>query len=763
MTRSGAGLVWLSLLPHEYPRGASPPPSVMGHSPARSRHVVDLGLYRPALTSSSSSSSSLDSPLECASSSIPSSEIEAWAKSLSGSSNIMYSPYFINRFQRSNMREKSANSVSWERSSTDEDCVAEFVTLEGELLSEMVAGEMRGSTVTSLFIPAGRAVMTVDEEGVEAPLITHSIKGSSPPVLKLHVLDHRILGYYVEQARERQKQFRHIEISFTKTWNVSQGENGYPLNIDKRFIMLRGVSGFYTYAIFEHKEGWPDLNIDEARIAFKLHQDMFHYMAISDDRQRIMPTDNDRKGGHRLDYKEAVLLTHPTNPILKGEVDDKYQYSCDNKDNRVHGWISNHPHIGFWVITPSDEFRAGGPVKQDLTSHAGPTSLALSELDQCSVRAIECHYYPISLSLRYLRDGEPWKKVFGPVFVYLNSDAGNNPTTLWEDAKKQMSIETKKWPYDFPLSKDFPSANQRGTIHGRLLINDRYINKDLLPAKLAYVGLAPPGDVGSWQDDAKGYQFWTRADENGYFTISGVRPDTYNLYAWVPGFIGDFRHDNDVIICSGSQIQIGDLVYDPPRNGPTLWEIGIPDRTASEFYIPNPASGLMNKLYINHTEKFRQYGLWDRYTDLYPTEDLTYTVGISDYRKDWFFAHVNRKIDKDKYIPTTWQISFDIKHVIKTESYTLRLALASASLAEVQVRINNPNTRRPHFTTRRIGRDNAIARHGIHGRYWLYSVDVPGSQLVNGTNTIYLKQSRGSSPFIGVMYDYIRLEGPCQV
>lgn len=42
--------------------------------------------------------------------------------------------------------------------------------------------------------------------------------------------------------------------------------------------------------------------------------------------------------------------------------------------------------------------------------------------------------------------------------------------------------------------------------------------------------------------------------------------------------------------------------------------------------------------------RFRQYGLWDRYTDLYPSEDLIYTVGESNYTKDWFFAHVNRLI-----------------------------------------------------------------------------------------------------------------------
>lgn len=59
-------------------------------------------------------------------------------------------------------------------------------------------------------------------------------------------------------------------------------------------------------------------------------------------------------------------------------MDDKYQYSEDNKDNRVHGWISLDKGVGFWVITPSDEFKVGGPLKQELTSHVGPTSLSVS-------------------------------------------------------------------------------------------------------------------------------------------------------------------------------------------------------------------------------------------------------------------------------------------------------------------------------------------------------------------------------------------------
>ncbi|KAF3782918.1 hypothetical protein EJ110_NYTH20211 [Nymphaea thermarum] len=173
-----------------------------------------------------------------------------------------------------------------------------------------------------------------------------------------------------------------IEVSFKRTWNPSLKGKLAPLNIDKRFILLSGQSGFYSYAIFEHLGGWPDFDVAEIRVALKLRKDIFHYMAIADDRQRIMPMPDDRLPGRgqTLAYPEAVLLVNPINPDLKGEVDDKYQYSCDNEDNRVHGWISSDPPIGFWCITPSDEFRTGGPVKQDLTSHVGPTTLAVSAL-----------------------------------------------------------------------------------------------------------------------------------------------------------------------------------------------------------------------------------------------------------------------------------------------------------------------------------------------------------------------------------------------
>ncbi|PHT64859.1 hypothetical protein T459_29284 [Capsicum annuum] len=425
-----------------------------------------------------------------------------------------------------------------------------------------------------------------------------------------------------------------VEVSFKKIYDP-KNPNSPPLNVDKRYVVLRRSSGFYSYGIFEHLKGWPDPSLGDARIAIKLSKSLFNFMAIADDRQRQMPTEEDRINGQVLDYVEAVKLTNPSNPRFKDEVDDKYQYSDEMRNIKVHGWISDKPHMGFWVISPSYEYCNGGPVKQDLTSHVGPTSLAIF---------FRGHYAGPDLGVS-LTNGEGWTKVFGPVFFYVNSDSSNDHIILWEDAKRKMNEETNKWPYNFPASPEYLHADQRGSVSGQLLVNDWYINKDAFPAKSTYIGLANPGDVGSWQSDTKGYQFWIQTDELGNFMINNVRPGIYGLYSWVPGVLGEYKFSSYVEVTPGSETALGQIIFEAIRNGPPLWEIGFPDRSAAEFFIPDPLPGFENHLYTNTTvHKFRQYGLWDRYSDLYPNGDLIYKVGVSDFRKDWFFAHVNRRV-----------------------------------------------------------------------------------------------------------------------
>ncbi|XP_026415560.1 probable rhamnogalacturonate lyase B isoform X2 [Papaver somniferum] len=543
-----------------------------------------------------------------------------------------------------------------------------------------------------------------------------------------------------------------IEVSFSWKWDISLKGKLAPMNLDKRYIMLKDSSGFYTYGIFDHPKGFPEFSLAEARVAFKLSSAMFHHMTVSDTMQREMPAYEDRQKGQPLAYPEAVLLTNPINPVHKGEVDDKYMYSVENKDTGVHGWISANPRVGFWIITASSEFLVGGPHKQDLTSHAGPISLSIF---------FSSHYTGDELSPKF-GNGEPWKKVFGPVFVYLNSAPPAEKdlyAALWKDAKAQLAKEVKSWPYSFPASDDFPAADQRGTVTGSLSVRDRYVNRLDIPGNSAYVGLAPPGEVGSWQRECKGYQFWTKANADGSFSIPNVRAGEYNLFAWVPGFIGDFKHNIIIKISPGSNQNVGKLVYEPPRDGPTLWEIGVADRSAAEFRVPEPNKNLMNRLYVDRGDWFRQYGTWEQYSQMYPTTDLVFTIGVNQHQRDWFYAHVPRKLG-NKYVPTTWSIVFKIDQVLPSGTYKLRIAIASATYAELQVRVNDEKAVRPLFTTGNIGKDNAIARHGIHGLYWLYTVNVPGNLLHPGKNTIFITQTRTSMPFNGFMYDYIRLEGP---
>ena len=67
------------------------------------------------------------------------------------------------------------------------------------------------------------------------------------------------------------------------------------------------------------------------------------------------------------------------------------------------------------------------------------------------------------------------------------------------------------------------------------------------------------------------------------------------------------------------------------RYGTQLWDIGYPDRTGDKFFKGDGAN----------------YWLWGwnlRYALLFPN-DLTYTIGKSDYHKDWFFEEVPHATD----------------------------------------------------------------------------------------------------------------------
>jgi rhamnogalacturonan endolyase len=244
-----------------------------------------------------------------------------------------------------------------------------------------------------------------------------------------------------------------------------------------------------------------------------------------------------------------------------------------------------------------------------------------------------------------------------------------------------------------------------------------------------------------WQIDAKNYEFWVRADANGNFTIPNVRPGQYTLHAIADGVLGDFAVSN-ITVTAGQNLQLTGLNWQPVRYGKQLWDIGIPNRTASEFY---------------KGDDYFHWGWYLQYPKLFPN-DVNYVIGKSDFRKDWFFEQVPHNEDTENANAlgqgrsTTWSITFNLPQVPAGKA-TLRLAICGIGTRELSVSVND----QPAGTVTGLLYNATINRDGIGGSWGEHDVTFDASLMHAGTNVIRLTIPEGGLTS-GVMYDYVRLE-----
>lgn len=376
----------------------------------------------------------------------------------------------------------------------------------------------------------------------------------------------------------------------------------------------------------------------------------------------------------------------------------------------------------------SHEFFNDGPTKQDLTS---------------ADRIIHVHFgmNHYNGSTTELSSGEPWRKMWGPFLLYLNtSPAGAD--ACWADAKMRAQTEQAAWPYSWLTTTDeYPVAAARGSVAGQLSINEPL--RPGVSSAGAWLGLAQPDASRNWQFESKRYQFWTRADAAGNFVIPNVRAGTYTLYAFTPGAVGEYVRSEPVTVTPGSTKSLGTLVWRVWHPGESIaWEVGIPDRTASKFW---------------HGDDYFQPFLWQQFADEFPNP-LEFTIGYSDPRTDWNYVHSCYPPD---WTPWPWRINFALANLPATGNATLTLAFASANSARVDVYVNNAANPIARVYPSVSG-GNALVREGIHAKYCVEYVPVPLALLGVGANSITLVQGRTSTslPFEHVMYDYVNLELP---
>jgi rhamnogalacturonan endolyase len=253
----------------------------------------------------------------------------------------------------------------------------------------------------------------------------------------------------------------------------------------------------------------------------------------------------------------------------------------------------------------------------------------------------------------------------------------------------------------------------------------------------------------TWQTDAKHYEFWnTFSAHDGKFSIPNVRPGSYTLYAFADGVLGEFTKADVTIPEGGKPVDLGALDWKPVRHGKQVWDIGIPNRTASEFAFGDHYFAM-------------DIGL--QYPKYFPS-DVSFTIGKSNPAEDWFFQQVPHNTDPDARIapfrgiqskpgnPTPYAIHFDMPDAPKGTA-TLRLAICGTGARQIDVSVNDKDAGRV-----RLGPgDGVITRHQIQGIWYEKELPFDASLMKQGANTLTLTVPSGPITN-GVIYDYLRLE-----
>lgn len=565
---------------------------------------------------------------------------------------------------------------------------------------------------------------------------------------------------------------------------------GSPLDVVVRYTMERDVSGIYATAQYSHPANYPEFGFGEGRFLLQMNP-LFNWLSVDDDRNMKMAED---ASGVVIHAKEQSIMN---TGLYKGSVEHKYSYSGVLPKLPAFGWSSTQEHIGAYMINPSTEYIGGGATRLDLGAHLGATLITYWTSG---------HYAGGTPTI--IAAGEKWSKVVGPLFVYFNtlnnpetpSQADldtltttegnptippawtNNATALFQDALKKANAVKAAWPFGWVNGLDYLHKNQRGTVTGRLVLNDPQAASKKLPHLT--VGLAHPeyqtmdtpfvrrsghGTTITWDHDGKYPQFWNEGNDDGTFSITNARPGIYTLHAFADGVLGEFAKAN-VTVEAGKTLDLGKVEWTPVRYGKQLWEIGSADRSSREFLKGDGAN----------------YWLWGwnfRYALLFPN-DITYTIGKSAPGKDWFFEQVPHVENMDwlnpeakdpanqpfgwvKTLPngspdpwkawghgraTTWTIKFNMAKSEQGRAI-LRLALTGADGAGgLQVSVNGKDV----GSLQPIG-TNALRYNTAMGVWQEQNLKFDATLLKPGENEMTLTVPAGELT-TGVIYDYLRLE-----
>ena len=454
--------------------------------------------------------------------------------------------------------------------------------------------------------------------------------------------------------------------------------------LEHHILLLRGESGLYGYVICKNPK-----NVrlgGEMRSMYRLDRDIFDWAYVSE------------RTGQQPRYAELVQLPAVQDETWKlpdGTIYQKYDYSGYLSENPMWGHYGHG--FGVWFMPVSTEYYAGGPLRQDLLVHQ----------DALILNYFQGAHYGGGGPGEFA-NGE---KLFGPWFTYVNS---GDTAAMIADAKKKAQSEQAKWPYRWMDEAMYPLNRTRVT--GQLKIADGR------SAAGAIVVLGKPG-VEIYKQGGD-YIFSAKADSAGRFTLPHVRPGNYALYAYATqgSVTSQLELDNQEV--RGAALNLGQVLWSPAHYTTVLWQIGQADRMSGEF---------------KYGDQLRNI----KWISMVPA-DLTFTIGKSKERDDWYFAQGKRG---------NWDVNFTLDRV-PTGTAHLTVAIAGVSQnPHVTISVNGHDVKSLSYAN-----DAATYRAALRSaRYQLEEISFPANLLQGGENVVrFAMTAVGSNG--GIMYDTIKLE-----
>lgn len=401
-----------------------------------------------------------------------------------------------------------------------------------------------------------------------------------------------------------------------------------PLTWEEHYVLRRGDHGFYLYFLLKNMTGkampnsiYPG-NVQSIALEFNLlvaaTRSLFTTKMLSDNLRG--PTSF---GFPRQNYLQYPDIYQATWRLPNGEVDAKHEWNNYEQMSHVLGLAG--PKYGLWLVLPSYSFLDGTEPTLEMNGFVGP--LFIVSMDKK-------YYVPIG---EYV--GAHWQKLYGPMYFYLTS--GPNTDAQWIAAKRQALRQQARWPFGWVHNRAY---HQRGAVVGKVKI------AGVASPRKAWVILArppkkvPPDLYGSWLRNINPYMYWTRAKADGSYAIKNIEPGHYDLFVWKSGILGEARR-NGIVIKNGITQRLATIQLTPLSFGKTLWQIGVPNRTVTEF---------------RNGGNFHIWENYLRYAMDFP-HGVNYVIGKSTPGRDW--NYVQPAIVQGHHTPTTWNIRFNLKAI----------------------------------------------------------------------------------------------------